>query len=356
MKQGKSLQELAKEIERQAQAKKDFIANTSQLEMVNKLGNSGPMCQNLQIGGVGEFEMKELSHRQIGDRLGIPVKYYDRMREEAPDLLSNNVNYWFQCKPEDRMIRTLDGNVRAFLSNRYRRLDNYELMEAVLPVLAEIPQLEIKSCEVTETRLYLKAVTTRIEAELRPGDAVNAGIVIGNSEVGLGAFKVEPMIYRLVCMNGMIAADYSMQKYHVGRKIAAEESAAMELFSDETLMADDKAFWLKARDIVKGVLAEKTFQMIVNGMREAALHKIQGDPHKAVQELSNRFQLNQDEAGGIMRHFIEGGDLSKLGMANAITRHSQDVPDYDRATEMERLGGKVITLDRHEWRAIAEAA
>lgn len=355
MKQGKSLQELAKEIERQAHAKKDFIANTKQLQMVNKLGNVSPTHQKLHISGIGEFDMKELTHRQIGDRLGIPAKYYDRMRQEAPDLLSNNVNYWFHCRPEDRMIRTLDGNARAFLSNRYRRLDNYELMEAVLPVLAEIPQLEIKSCEVTDTRLYLKAVTPRIEAELRPGDAVNAGIVISNSEVGLGAFKVEPLVFRLVCENGMIAADYSMQKYHVGRKIAAEEAAA-ELFSDETLMADDRAFWLKARDIVKGVLAEKTFWMIVNGMREAAAYKIQGDPHKAVQELSNRFRLTQEDTGGIMRHLIEGGDLSKLGLANAVTRYSQDEKDYDRATELERLGGKVITLEHHEWRPIAEAA
>lgn len=352
MKQGKSLQELAKEVERQAHVKKDFIVNTQQLE----LGNGSGSHQKLRIGGIGEFETGELAHRQMAERLGIPAKYYDRLRQEAPGLLCDNVNHWFQHKPEDRMIRTLDGNARAFLSNRYRRLDNYELMEAVLPVLADIPQIEVKSCEVADTRLYLKVVTPRLEAELKPGDVVNAGIVISNSEVGLGAFKVEPLIYRLVCKNGMIAADYSMQKYHVGRKISAEEAAAAELFSDETLMADDRAFWLKTRDIVKGALAEKTFRMIVNGMREAALHKIEGDPLKAVQELSNRFQLNLAEAGGIMRHLIEGGDLSKLGMGNAITRHSQDVQDYDRATELERLGGKVITLERNEWRLIAEAA
>jgi len=352
MKQGKSLQELAREIERQTHVKKDYIANTKQLEMVNDLNN---LNTRLLIKGIGDFEIKNLTHRQIGDRVGIPAKYYDRMRQEAPDLLSNNVNYWFRNKLEDRMIRTLGDSARAFLSNRYRRLDNYELMEAILPVLADIPQLEIKSCEITETRLYLKAVTPRIEAELQPGDMVNAGIVISNSEVGLGAFKVEPLIYRLVCENGMIVADRSLQKYHVGRRISAEEAVA-ELFSDEALMADDRAFWLKARDVVKGVLTEKIFQAIVNNMREAANHRIQGDPYKAVQVLSNKFRLTQEDTGGILRHLIEGGDLSKLGMANAITRYSQDEQDYDRATELEQLGGKVITLEPHEWKPIAEAA
>ncbi|MCL6611207.1 MAG: DUF945 domain-containing protein [Peptococcaceae bacterium] len=349
MKQGKSLQELAREIERQANAKRDYIANTKLLEMVND-------GRGMAVSGVGNFGINELTHRQIADRVGIPAKYYDRMRQEAPILLTDNVNYWFQNKPEDRMIRTLDGNVRAFLSSRYKRLDNYELMEAVLPVLADIPQLEIKSCEITETRLYLKAVTRRIEAEIRLGDVVNAGIVITNSEVGLGAFKVEPLVYRLVCENGMIAADHSLQKYHVGRRISAEESAAMELYSDETLMADDRAFWLKARDIVKGALTETTFRNIVDGMREAAGHKITGDPHKAVLELSNRYGLTKDDSGGILRHLIEGGDLSKLGLINAVTRHSQDEQNYDRATELERLGGKVLMLNGRDWKAIAEAA
>ena len=351
MKQGRSLQDLAREIERQAQSKKDYIADTRQLSMLNDDG-----VLKFYINDIGTFNVKNLAHRQISDRLGIPAKYYNRIRLEAPDLLVNNVNYWFHNKPEDRLVRTLDGNVRAFLSNRYRRLDNYELMEAILPTLAEVPELEIKSCEITESRLYLKAVTARVEDELEPGDIVNAGVVISNSEVGLGTFKVEPLIFRLVCSNGMIAADHILQKYHVGRKISTEEAAAMELLSDEALEADDKAFWLKARDIVKGALAEDTFKRIVKNMREANNHKIEGDPTKAVQELSNHFKLTQEDTGGILRCLIEEGNLSKLGLANAITRYSKEVEDYDYATEIERLGGKVVTLDNDTWKIISTAA
>jgi hypothetical protein len=31
-------------------------------------------------------------------------------------------------------------------------------------------------------------------------------------------------------------------------------------------------------------------------------------------------------------------------LANAVTRASQDITDYDQATELEKLGGKVIEL------------
>ena len=60
------------------------------------------------------------------------------MRKEAPEPLATNVNEWFHNKPERRMIRTLDGQARAFLSDRYRRLDNYDLASTVLPILIEI--------------------------------------------------------------------------------------------------------------------------------------------------------------------------------------------------------------------------
>ena len=33
------------------------------------------------------------------------------------------------------MVRTLDGKARAFLSDRYHRIDNEQIAEAVLPVL-----------------------------------------------------------------------------------------------------------------------------------------------------------------------------------------------------------------------------
>lgn len=44
--------------------------------------------------------------------------------DEAPELLAQNLNCWFTKEPAQRMLRTLDGTARAYLSNRYRRIDN----------------------------------------------------------------------------------------------------------------------------------------------------------------------------------------------------------------------------------------
>ena len=43
-------------------------------------------------------------------------------------------------------------------------------------------------------------------------------------------------------------------------------------------------------------------------------------------------------------------------LPNAVTHYSQEVEDYDRATEFEALGGRLIDLPAHEWKGLAEAA
>ncbi len=112
MKTGKTLTQLAQELERQSEAKKDFIANTSSLEMTD----TGELA--LESDNHQEFPITDHAHSQIAARLDIPAKYYNRMRLSAPILVAANVNEWFHSKPERRMVRTLDGQARAFLSDR----------------------------------------------------------------------------------------------------------------------------------------------------------------------------------------------------------------------------------------------
>jgi len=344
MKTGQTLEEIARELTNQLKTKKDFTAPTQKLEIDAE--------SNLGIAGHGKFSLTELAHGQLAERVGIPRKYYERMRATAPELLAENVNHWFQEEPDKKLIRTIGSSARAILSSRYRPLDNFDLAEAVLPIVGPMG-CRVESSALTEGHMYLKLVTEKITAKV-VGDVVQMGIVISNSEVGLGSVKVEPMIWTLVCRNGMIAADWSMRKYHIGRA-GSEGSMAEEFFRDETRLADDKAFWMKVRDTVKGSLQQDVFAKIVAKLKGAAQDSVTGDPVKAVEVIQERFGLSDEERGGVLRHLIKGGDLTRYGVLNAITRTSQDVQEYERATELERLGGDVLELPKRDWVAIAEA-
>lgn len=333
MKTGQTVEQLLDEVIDCEKNKRDFLVQSSKV-IFDAEHNT------VEFGTDGAFQMKDMFHEQMAGRLDIPRAYYNRMREESPNLLEKNVQHWLVKSDERRMVRTLASSARAFLSDRYRPLDNYELLQTVLPVLTD-KQMIIESCQVTERRLYLKMVSPKVTHEVRKGDVVRAGLVISNSEVGSGTLSVEPLIFRLVCMNGMIAPDSGMRKYHTGRT-GLDFEGAVEFYRDETRIADDKAFWLKVRDTVAGAMDAINFKSIVDAMEVTTQRRQIADTPSVIEVTRKHFGLSDSEAGGVGFRYAEGRDQTLYGLINALTRYSQDVDNYERATEFERMGGKLL--------------
>lgn len=349
MKFGRTLQELAIELDRRESVKKDYLIDTPKMHMDADSANAMLSITNDSTGETLILGINEVAHNQIGANLGIPSKYYDKMRSENPELLAQNVNSWFNKEPKRRMLRTLDGTARAFLSDRYRRIDNFEIAQTVLPIIANMPDAKIESCEVTDERMYLKVVNPRLTTEVVPGDIVQSGILITNSEVGLGSVTIMPLVYRLVCSNGMIVNDAKMRRYHVGRGNEAAEDYT--IYSDATLKASDEALMMKIQDTVRSVVDQTRFEKVVSMMRIAKEAKIAADAYiPAMVELAaNDFGYTKSEGQGILDYLIRGGDLSLYGFANATTRYAQDVASYDRSTALESVGYSILGMTSKQW-------
>jgi hypothetical protein len=347
MKTGRTLQELAVELDRQNYSKRDFVVNSNSMGM-EESAELFSLFRQLDSGmrEAEPFGMTDLFHRQLGAALGIPSKYYDMMRMDYPELLTQNVNGWLGRSETRHTVRTLDNTARAFLSDRYRRIDNYQIAQAVLPVIADMPDARVESCEVTDNRMYLKVVNPRLEVDVVPGDTVQAGIVISNSEVGLGSVSVMPLVYRLVCSNGMVINDLGKRKYHIGR----ENEETWELFSDETMQADDNAFMLKLADIVRTAVDAAKFAVIVDKLREAVGTKISAPVADVVELTGRQYCFTKNENDGILQHLITGGDLSLYGLSNAVTRTAADSSTYERATALEGAGWQIATMESRLWR------
>ena len=103
MKTGKTLQELAMELQRQSEAKMDVVADTSNIH-VNDTASA------LIVGDHTFDTIQENAHRQLGTFLDIPRKYYEKMHSAKSELLANNINTWLDESKARRMVRTLDGS------------------------------------------------------------------------------------------------------------------------------------------------------------------------------------------------------------------------------------------------------
>ncbi len=199
---------------------------------------------------------------------------------------------------------------------------------------------------------YLKIVNHRLEM-VCVGDRVQAGVMISNSEVGLGAVSVQPLVYTLACTNGMVVSSLGERKTHVGRQAKSLDESFV-IYSDETIEAENTAFKLRLRDATLAAIEEARFAQIVDTLAEAASAPITGRVQDVIEVTGKTYGLNQGEQDDVLTYLIQGGDLSLYGLSNAITRASQNIESYDRATALEAIGWNVATMPAAQWRTINE--
>ncbi len=356
MKTGLSIEQLAGEIMRQNAIKEDYVVNSPDLQM--EVWDSELFLRVLDATGGDRLEAMTITdnaHRQIGARLGIPAKYYSRLYDDGKELLTQNVNFWLRQNPEQRMLRVMEGRVRAFLSNRYLRIDNHEVVCAVMPVLGELPDIRFVSNQITENHLYIKAVNPNLQRELTPERTVQAGIMICNSETGLGTFYVSPMVYCPELEFGMVCDTGKVRRTHSGPVYRTNEHFLLR--PEQFLMAEDSEFLERIRDSVRDALDEEAFEQTVTLMREAIDARITAlDAAHVVDEAAHEFVLTETERNGILNRLTANADMTRFGLASAITGESADADTYERATNLEEISYQMLTMPTAQWERMNQIA
>lgn len=357
MRSGMTLQEMATELQRRAELKRDFVAKTAALRFE-------PADNGLTLTGInGGMPVGPIAHEHLSANLSIPMPYYRRLLENDPRLLAANVNRWLEEEPERRLVRTLDGEVRAIVSDTYRPMEYEQLAEAVLPVLMDL-NLEVMSCNVTERKMYIKAVSADIRKDMpakwrneRWGqgheifDTLSPAIVISNSEVRCGSLSIQTSILTRQCTNLATFAERSVRKVHIGKRLSADDET-WELMSDATKELDDRALWAKVKDITRAAFNVAEFDKLALKLQDAGQDSIPNDADvpAVVERIGKKLALTEGERTGVLNFLIQGGDLTRYGVHAAITRYSQEVENYDRATDLELAGGQIIEMPKKTWK------
>lgn len=307
---------------------------------------------NPRTNRVEPFGLNNLARAQIAQHLGIPKKYCDTLADEQPDLLAQNINDRMKYTPADRMIRTLDGKVRAFLSNGYRAIDTDQLFEAVWPTISAL-KLDVKSAKLTERNFYLKATHREMTGEIAVGKMMRAGFMMKSSDVGCGEIQVCRWYEECICTNGWVV-EKTLGQRHIGRKTEVGNiDNSREHFTDETRQAEDKAFVLKFRDSVAAIFNPVEFDKSLDRFRKAKAARITAPLKEVVEHVADKYRFTDDEAGSVLDHLARGGDPTKFGLAAAITRTAEDLDDYDRVTEFEARGTQLVDMTGTEWSKFA---
>ena len=364
MNTGMNVNDLAVEIERQANSKRDLVTSTSNLAI--ELEDDVP---SIVIADKEQFAIGDVAHGQLAEHTGIPKAYYDRMLVQEPKLYADSVNTWLHKNPADRMLRILDAKMRAFLSNKYRRIDNIDLGAVALVAIKEAG-MDVVSAGITEKHLYIKAVDPKIQRHIPNGFKMGDGshqffkvpsgdvcpaIMVRNSEVGFGNGEVVGGLLDGGCTNlAWMFKQRGMKKMHIGARLEVGEEMYRWL-SDETQKVTDEAIFLQFRDAVRVAISVEGFDDLIEQVSATTLNKIEADPVKVVELTARKFMFNDTQRASILTHLVNGGDLSQFGLSNAVTSMANEQIDYDVSSLAEGVGGKIIELPKSEWKALSSA-
>ena len=104
---------------------------------------------------------------------------------------------------------------------------------------------------------------------------------------------------------------------------------------------------------MKAAVDEARFARVLDTMRESTQARLDTTDIPSVVKLtSSNFGLTDAEGKGVLQHLLEDADYTLYGLANAVTRYSQDVEDYDRASKLEVIGYNVMTMPPAMFRQI----
>lgn len=179
---------------------------------------------------------------------------------------------------------------------------------------------------------------------------VFAGLVVTNGDTGGAARTIAPQIRVQVCKNGLTLLAEGDRRTHLG----SVQSEGVVAYAQDTMDAELALITKQARDAVITYLNPEWFRAQVAEIEELAVTPLGRDAKAAeqvIRDVTKAAKFTEAETSGVWDMFLRGGANPVAGsLGNAITAHSQTVPDPDRAAELD---AKALPLMREAARKAA---
>jgi hypothetical protein len=337
--------------------------------------------------------MTKTAHQQLAALVGIPKAYYDRMLVYTPELLAHNLTVWMNAPKEQSgreddsfLIRIMGPTIRAWLSNRYKVIDNspifFHSYSAFQRVDAQLVRLDL-----TDDWLYLRALKAdwgvRIEHQLeaarsagemfqgfndqggihkvgsggeatapmglatgnegggemykasRDPNFVIPAVVISNSETGGGRAKASLGIFRPYCRNLAVFVE-QLAVVHLG---APKETYG--LLSDATLKLEAELVYKQVEDIIVNAFDMDKFKQFIVELETASGMELE-HPVEAVENVVKSYAFSDADKQRMINELVSGGDPTVFGLMQAITATGREKNSYNDGYRFERIGAEVL--------------
>ncbi len=366
------LSQLVAELERQRESVVDFIADSRELDVLDSSDGMYLVSNSIQVGEwlTEATPISDKALAQMGQRVepDVPVTFLRRLASQRPKLCAELLTQLLHETAKRRLIRVLDGKIRAFLSDRYLCIDHYALAFAALDAV-KASNGNVVSASLTETNMRLKFTTqevwdsidnaapnsqqfinlrgmganpdllTRLGQGAQDHDEMQGGIgtvvptcTLSNSETGNGRLILELGVLNSYCLNTCLM-DESVARVHLG------ETMEVGVYSSATIALETASIMAKIKDAISAAFHPATFSKMVDRMRSAKDTAIQS-PAPAVTQCIKDHGLPESYADDLLAYFVRE-EQTAYGMGQAVSRFAQDFDDPDKSYELEKVAGSI---------------
>jgi hypothetical protein len=318
----------------------------------------------------GFYAPTDVFDEGISGKLGIPLPYVRQLRKERADLYDANANGWLHSDDRSFMVRlfvSADGSpgiARAMLSDKYRIIDNLDVLTAILRGIKEVDaDIEVKRCDLSERNMLVKIWAPSVRAHAGKlfsgytspysglsGDElpfVFAGFVARNSETGNGRNTLTAEVTAEVCTNGMTQTQDVVGDVHLGGKM----DEGVVRWSSDTMSKHLELVTAKARDAAKTFLDADYLATVIERMTQVSGRQLvaPGDnvvkvSEEIITKVAKVLAFDKETTDGVLDHFIRGGLHTSGGVMHAVTSYAQRIDDPDKALTVNQAGVRAMEL------------
>lgn len=313
--------------------KKDFNTKGGNL-LLGLNGDKVVLKRKGQEHKAGLF-MTEGAMTQLLTRYGIDVretkKIFKSEDMQHKKLMAEYVNCLMENDKEELLIRSrmMEGRglVRAILTDNYTELNNTDIVKTFInQVNSNKLDAEIQNVYITDDAFNFRAVFNGYDRkfgdENRVGDIIKSGIDTINSETGRSSFMLEPMVYRLICSNGL-------KTWRRDGEITKQRHA---------FISSQELNGLVIKGISDGI---KSSQAIMNNMEQSKI-EFADNPVEIIKQICQAEGISKKLTKEVISAYYIEPMKSMFGVINAFTRAAKEQKN-DKQHEIEMLAGRILT-------------
>lgn len=322
----RKLTDFIKQVHDDSQGKVDFTETASNLRM----DTLGRLITKTDEGATFKLDFNDWGLGQALGRVNAPgLRQYGKHLQEIGETykLSNLFNFHLEKTVEedgDRewLVRTKGNTCRACLSNRYGIIDNEHIAHNLYERFKD-SNIDVVGSGLSDNYMNIRLILNDLQLNagtLEKRDNLHFGIHCINSEVGASSVIIYPMIFRLICTNGMIAVKHKGNVFKQRHTISSEDTQSA---------IDEK---------ISSILEEGKEQMeLFAGARERKVK----EPERVIENIVNHERLPVSLTERVVNSYLEEPEPTEYGVLNAFTRTARNLNFEDRV-ELERLAGNLL--------------